>query len=302
MIAILLSTYNGAKFLPEQLESFERQTDPDWRLLWRDDGSTDATRDIMAEFATRLGTERCREMADSGTHLGAAQSFLALLPEAADAEAVAFADQDDVWLPDKLARAREAMASAGNHAMLYCARQFLVDEALQGRTLSALPGLVGPGFPASLTQNIMHGNTMVMNRAAAALVSRIPGPSGTVHDWWSYIVVTACGGQVLIDPEPVVLYRQHKANLIGSPPSTFARAVAALRRGPGIFMTMMRRHVCQLALHAELLTDQARLDVARIESGLRGGVFPRTGALRCPGLKRQTELENMLFRLWFMIG
>ncbi|MCW8306897.1 glycosyltransferase [Acidiphilium sp. PA] len=301
MIAILLSTYNGAHFLPEQLESFERQTDSDWRVIWRDDGSTDDTRDIMARFTAKIGPARCRETAGSGAHLGAAQSFLSLLPEAADADAVAFADQDDVWLPDKLARARAALKTAGNQAMLYCARQYLVDEHLQGHNLSILPG-DKPGFPASLTQNIVHGNTMVMNRAAADLVARIPGPPGTVHDWWSYIVITACGGVVLIDPKPVVLYRQHRANLIGSPPSTLARAVAALRRGPGIFMTMMRRHVGQLATHAEFLTEQARCDVARISEGLRGGVAPRSRALRCPGLKRQTELENMLFRLWFMIG
>lgn len=301
MIAILLSTYNGAKFLPEQLQSFEQQTDPDWRLVWRDDGSTDETRTIMADFTARIGEARCRESAGSGIHLGAAQSFLSLLPEAADAAAIAFADQDDVWLPDKLARARATLSGAGNRAMLYFARQYLVDEHLKGRNLSILPG-DRPGFPASLTQNIAHGNTMVMNRAAADLVSRIPGPPGTVHDWWSYIVITACGGDVVIDPKPVVLYRQHRGNLIGSPPSTLSRAVAALRRGPGIFMTMMRRHVQQLAAHAEFLTDDARGDVARINAGLSGGVAPRAHALRCPGLKRQTELENMLFRLWFIIG
>jgi glycosyltransferase involved in cell wall biosynthesis len=301
MIAILLSTYNGSRFLPEQLESLERQSDTAWRVVWRDDGSTDNTRTIMAEFTARIGVERCRETAGSGAHLGAAQSFLSLLPEAADADAVAFADQDDVWLPDKLARARETLQAAGNQAMLYCARQYLVDEHLLGHNLSILPG-DKPGFPASLTQNIVHGNTMVMNRAAADLVARIPGPPGTVHDWWSYIVITACGGVVVIDPKPVVLYRQHRENLIGSPPSTVARAIAAVRRGPGIFMTMMRRHVGQLAAHAEFLTEQARGDVTRISEGLCGGIAPRSRALRCPGLKRQTELENMLFRLWFMIG
>lgn len=301
MIAILLSTYNGARFLAEQLESFVQQTDHDWRLIWRDDGSTDETRTIMNDFAARIGPERCREAEGSGMHLGAAQSFLSLLPEAADAKAVAFADQDDVWLPEKLARARKALASAGNQAMLYCARQYLVDEHLEGRHLSLLSG-DRPSFPASLTQNIIHGNTLVMNSAAAALVSRIPGPPGTVHDWWSYIVITACGGQVVLDPCPVILYRQHKNNLIGSPPSTMTRAVAAIRRGPGIFMTMMRRHVAQLAAHAEFLTDQARGDVARIGAGLGGNLAQRTRALTCPGLRRQTELENTLFRFWFMIG
>lgn len=301
MITILLSTYNGTRFLPEQLASFEQQTDPDWRIVWRDDGSCDETRSIMLAFGERVGPARCRETDCSGVHYGAGQSFLSLLAEAADAEAVAFADQDDVWLPDKLTRARTVLSKAGNRAVIYCARQYLVDETLNGDRLSILPA-TAPGFPASLTQNIIHGNTLVMNRAAASLVARVPGPPGTLHDWWSYIVVTACGGDVTIDPTPVVLYRQHPHNLIGSPPSTFSRATAALRRGPGTFMTMMRRHVTQLLANRDCLTDEAIRDVNRIATGLDGGLLPRTRALLSTSLRRQTELENMLFRLWFVLG
>jgi glycosyltransferase involved in cell wall biosynthesis len=300
-VAILLSTYNGARFLAEQLESFERQTHRNWILIWRDDGSTDETVAIMRGFAARLGASRCREAEDSGVHLGAAASFLALLARTRGSDAIAFADQDDVWMPDKLARALPHLGAASGRALLYCARQYLVDERLQGRHLSILPG-DRPGFPASLTQNIVHGNTMVMNRRAVDLVAAIPGPPGTVHDWWSYIVVSACGGLVLIDPEPVVLYRQHKGNLIGSPPSTFARARGALRRGPEIFMGLMRRHVDQLSLHADCLTEAARADLSRIEAGLARHGLRRVRALRCPGFRRQTRLENLLFRLWFISG
>lgn len=301
MITILLSTYNGARHLPEQLASFETQTDQEWRLVWRDDGSSDKTREIMAAFTRRVGDVRCREVVCSGRHRGAAQSFLSLLHETADSALVAFADQDDVWLPDKLARARATLSGRADRATLYSARQFLVDSELRGDSLSILPGMQ-PGFPACLTQNIVHGNTLVMNRAAADLVAGIPGPPGTMHDWWSYIVVTACGGDVLIDPTPVVLYRQHGGNLIGSPPSTLRRATAALQRGPGIFMTMMRRHVAQLNMHSECLTAQARSKVLRISAGLEDGLLPRTRALFCPGLRRQTNLENLLFRVWFLIG
>jgi len=300
-IAILLSTYNGARFLAEQLASFEQQTYREWLLIWRDDGSVDETVEIMRHFAERIGADRCRESPGSGPHLGAAQSFLALLPEAVSADAVAFADQDDVWLPEKLSRAAAILRGGGNQAVLYCARQYLVDEKLDGLKLSILPG-VRAGFPASLTQNIVHGNTTVMNRAAADLVAQVPGPPGTVHDWWSYIVVTACGGEVVIDPTPVVLYRQHKGNLIGSPPSTLARAIGAITRGPGSFMAMMRRHVSQLEAYDNLLTEQSRRDIQRISGGLGGSAVHRINALTCPGLRRQTALEDLLFRLWFMIG
>ena len=152
-ITILLSTYNGAAYLAEQLASFEAQTHDAWRLLWRDDGSTDETVAMMRAFGERVGPRRCREAASSGPHLGAGESFLALLRDASDedAEAVAFADQDDVWLPEKLARAASALAAGGPRPLLYCARHYLVDQDLRGRKLSVLPGR-RPAFPGSLTQ------------------------------------------------------------------------------------------------------------------------------------------------------
>src|SRR5271156_5177399 len=100
-VAILLSTYNGEKFLQAQLNSFLAQTHENWVLHWRDDGSTDKTLSIMREFTLKIGAERCIQSPSSGPHLGAARSFLALLSETLSAEAVAFADQDDVWLPAK---------------------------------------------------------------------------------------------------------------------------------------------------------------------------------------------------------
>ena len=245
VITVLLSTFNGERFLLAQLNSFLAQTYTDWVLYWRDDGSSDGTLAIMREFTTRVGAERCVESPSSGRHLGASPSFLTLLAEFASAQAIAFADQDDVWLPEKLHRAAEHLAPAGSQPALYCARQFLVDEALRGakRSVAHIP----PEFPASLTQNIANGNTLVMNAAAAALVTAMGRPEGSVHDWWSYIVVSACGGSIMFDEQPQVLYRLHHGNLIGSARPLPARALAAIQRGSVIFMTIMRRHVDTLA-------------------------------------------------------
>jgi hypothetical protein len=157
-----------------------------------------------------------------------------------------------------------------------------------------------PGFPASLTQNIATGNTVVMNGAAARLVASIPAPVASPHDWWSYIVVSACGGRVIYDPEPVVLYRQHLKNLVGAQLPTVTRAIAALERGPQIYMTMMRRHAERLHACRDRLTAAAQNDLDLIRGGLAGGFSERLAALRCPGFKRATGLENLLFRIWFL--
>ncbi len=298
VITILLSTYNGAQYLPEQLQSILAQDYPDWVLHWRDDGSTDETAAIMREFAGRAGLARCVESASSGPHLGAAPSFLLLLKENRSSDAVAFADQDDVWLSEKLSRAADALAQASGAPMLYCARQVLVDARLRGSTLS-VAHYGAPGFPACLTQNIANGNTLVMNAPATALVAAMAGPEGTVHDWWSYIVVSACGGRIVFDERPAVLYRLHKGNLIGSAKPLPGRALAAIKRGPGIFMTMMRRHSDALAAQANLLSPQARRDLKTIRAALHGGLFPRLAALRCPNFRRRTRLEHLLFSYWF---
>jgi len=298
-VTILLSTYNGARFLPEQLESLRAQAFENWVLYWRDDGSSDESVAIMRDFAVRIGPERCIESPGSGPHLGAAHSFLTLLAERRDSGAVAFADQDDVWLPDKLRQAMDALAAEGAAPALYCARQYLVDAGLRGARLSAAPR-EAPGFPASLAQNIATGNTLVMNAAAAQLVARMGRPEGSMHDWWSYITVSACGGRILFDPLPQVLYRQHKDNLIGSTRPLPARALAALRRGPGRFMSVMRRHADLLAAQSGLLAPQARRELSAIHAGLQGGLRLRLRALRCRRFRRRALLENLLFGYWFL--
>jgi glycosyltransferase involved in cell wall biosynthesis len=300
-VAVLLSTYNGARYLPAQLNSLLGQTHENWVLYWRDDGSSDDTVALMRGFATRVRAGRCVESPSSGRHLGVCDSFLLLLREAPEAQAVAFADQDDVWLPEKLSSALEMLATAGERPALYCARQYLVDEALRGATLSVNHNPV-PVFPACLTQNIANGNTLVMNAAAATLVANTGVPRDTVHDWWSYIVVSACGGTVLFDERPQVLYRLHKDNLIGRAQPLPARAIAALQRGPHIYMTMMRRHTDMLATFANLLAAQARADLRLVQAGLQGGGVARLAALRCPRFRRRTVLENLLFAIWFVTG
>ena len=299
-VGILLSTYNGARYLSAQLDSLRRQQEPGWRLFWRDDGSTDGTVALMEDFTAGLGAARCVRVATPG-RLGASGSFFALMQAAKPLGLpLAFADQDDVWLPEKLTRALDALDGQAG-PILYCSRQTLVDEALTPLGDSALLRRA-PDFPAALTQNIATGCTVVLNPAAAALLARSQPPDGPLHDWWSYLLVTAAGGRVIADPHPTVLYRQHRANLVGAPSSRAHRAMGALRRGPDAYMAMLRSNVAALLAEPELLTAQARRTLAVVDGGLRGGVVSRLRALGIPGLRRQTWSETALFRWWFLRG
>jgi glycosyltransferase involved in cell wall biosynthesis len=153
-------------------------------LYWRDDGSTDQSPAIVAEFAQRVGKGRCSHAPEDG-QLRSTGSFLALLHTALrdEADYFAFSDQDDVWLPEKLAHAVAALAEeAADRPALYFCDRTLVDESL--RSIGRPPRLRRPpGFPAALTQNIIPGCCMVLNRAAAELIDATVAPAPTWHDW-----------------------------------------------------------------------------------------------------------------------
>lgn len=301
-IAILLSTYNGARFLGAQLDSLVDQTRNNWELCWRDDGSSDDTVVLMQAFMDGPGRGRCRRT-DAGVHrLGVTASFMQLLRTAPPSPCIAFADQDDVWMPEKLARGADRLARvASDLPALYCARQILVDATLQTLRLSSIV-LQQPSFPASLTQNVATGCTVMLNQAAVRLIASSTPPAGSLHDWWCYLVVSAWGGPILVDPVPTVLYRQHETNAVGAPSTMTRRAIAAVRRGPDIFMQLFRAHVGALRDQPGLLSPDARHALNVISDGLNGDIVARLRALLLPGLRRQNWHESALFRLWFLLG
>jgi glycosyltransferase involved in cell wall biosynthesis len=300
-VAILLATYNGERFLREQLASFAAQTHSDWSLHWRDDGSNDGTVRILRDFGTLTKPSFCRGH-DSNCHLGAARSFLALLraAEPDGAAFFAFADQDDVWLPDKLARAVAALECVPrNTPALYCARQILVNERLVQISLS--PEVSRPtGFPAALIQNVATGCTILLNRAAAEIVLASTPPASVFHDWWCYLLVSAAGGEVIHDGTAVILYRQHAGNVVGAPASRTARALSGLVRGPSQYMGLIRDNVVALKKQLHLLSQDHAQTLLSIARAQEGSVWQRFSVLGLPGLRRQTAVETYWFRYAFL--
>ncbi len=301
-VAILLSARNGERFLPDQLTSFTLQTHGHWTLFWRDDGSSDATPGIVGDFARMQDEGRVRSVGPHG-HIGITQSYCRLLHNAVQSgcQYFSFADQDDVWLPDKLARGVRALRTIPSSTpALYCARQIVTDAKL--RPIGVSPALQHAHFRTAMTQNIASGCTVMLNRTAAKTVLATDPSPALLHDWWCYLVVAGAGGAIVADSSPVMLYRQHGENRIGAPPDVFSRGVAALRRGPTPFVKTMRHHLTALQHHGDLLRPEARADLSLITLALAGGRWQRVRALRLAGFRRQTWLETLLFRIWFIIG
>ncbi|MBE0598206.1 MAG: glycosyltransferase family 2 protein [Desulfuromonadales bacterium] len=217
-IDILLSTYNGERYLREQLESILAQSFTDWRLLIRDDGSADATVSMVADYARRYPERIC--LAESaGGNLGACQSFARLL-ELAEAPYVMFSDQDDVWLVDKVTasyrRLQQLEAEHGSDTpCLVFSDVTVVDQQLQPLAPSlwryqGTSPAVATRLNRLLLMNPANGCTMLFNRALLAAAAPIPGEA-LMHDFWLALVAAVVGRSSYLE-EPTLLYRQHGRN------------------------------------------------------------------------------------------
>ncbi|WP_168185589.1 glycosyltransferase family 2 protein [Acidiferrobacter sp. SPIII_3] len=294
-IAILLSTYNGEAYLADQLASLERQTYPYWRLIWRDDGSGDRTRAVMSEFSARLGKARCHELTGPSGRLGVLESYMALLRAARGYPFVAFADQDDVWLPGKLARAAHILQGIKDRPALYCGRQMLVDRDL--RPLRESPAFRADlPFPAALAQNIATGCTILLNRPAADIIARSRPPKISLHDWWSYIVVSAHGGPVFFDKEPHILYRQHLGNAIGAP-HIGTRIRRMLHKKPSQVLQAIDAHAQAIQDSVPTLPPETADKLKRLRASLRMPFMARLAFVLKLDLRRQSRTESVLMAL-----
>lgn len=231
----MLSTYNGGEYLEAQLGSLAAQEGVEVQVFARDDGSSDATREILNRYADRWPA---LAGLSSGPNLGPAMSFLTLLADVPGGfDAYAFCDQDDVWPAEKLARALGALDRvAGGQAALYCSQVMCVDAAL--RPLGPGPLKEEGSFEHLLFENIAFGATVVMNPAAASLArERMPRSGVIMHDWWCALAVSAFG-VVIYDPQPGLLYRQHGGNEIGQASGRLGelwRMARIFARAPGRF-------------------------------------------------------------------
>ncbi|MCB6178384.1 glycosyltransferase [Rhodobacter sp. Har01] len=302
-VSIVMATRNGAAHLPAQLASLAWQSHRNWSLFVSDDDSTDATRDVLANFSLprplRLTRGPC-----AGT---SAANFLSALahPDLPDGP-VALADQDDVWLKGKLARALRRLGSAPGPA-LYAAESLLCDAGLRPLRRSRAPG-AQPGFGNALVQNLFGGHTLVLNSAALALVRQalaLLGPDGArgiaYHDWFLYQLVAGAGGRLLLDPLPVALYRQHGGNELGG--SGDARA--ALRRlamlASGRWGGAMRAQAQALARVETLLTAPARQTLTAYLAAPPAGLH-RARALAAAGIGRASRGGQALMQTAALFG
>lgn len=206
-VTVLLATFNGARFLEQQLTSLFDQQDIDIEVMANDDGSTDGTMEILERWRAKgliISISQSRG-------LGATRAFLTLLQSCDKKEFIAFCDQDDVWVSNKLSLQVNSLAQS-TPTMSTCLRLFIDDNGKvvgKSKNLRKPPSFINSGF-----ENIAPGNTMLLNNRAVKVINSLQNPQIVHYDSWIYLLISTFGEIVFI-PSYLVKYRLHASNSVG---------------------------------------------------------------------------------------
>jgi glycosyltransferase involved in cell wall biosynthesis len=292
-VAILLCTYQGQRFLAPQLDSFQAQTHTNWEVWASDDGSKDDTHAILEEYQRKWPAGRLS--IHNGPAEGFAANFLSLTCKAAvEADFYAYSDQDDIWEADKIEIAVRWLETIPQHTpALYCSRTRLVDANNKEIGLSPL-FTKPPSFANALMQNIGGGNTMIFNNAVREML-RETGHDSTIisHDWWTYILVMACGGKFKYDSYPSVRYRQHNANQVGMNTSWCGLLKRIYFLWNGRYKNWNQANISNIIKFSNKLTSENRKIFEIYVKARKENLVLRLVNLKKSGIYRQTFLGNV---------
>lgn len=297
-IQILLSTYNGEKYIEEQLDSFLKlEGFENIKILIRDDGSTDKTVRILKDYSRKYDFEMVE-----GENLGVNGSVYWLFTHCdLSCDFFALSDQDDVWLPHKFTSALNKLSRFDNRIpLLFASCSQITDEFLNpiGRSLVPKKGV---SFYNAMIQNVCPGHTQVFNRALMLELNKIDVRRTHVIDSWVYLTASAIG-QVIFDEQITVLHRQHGNNSVGYELSFRKTLVKRLKRlnlsgADPIAVQLEAFYECykdrlsndysQEIKH--FITDQENL-LTRFGYALKGNAF------------RQTLIETIIFKGLYILG
>lgn len=294
MVQVLMSTYNGEKYVREQIDSILGQTYQDIQVLIRDDGSQDGTLFILKDYSEKYNNIKYY----SGENLGTQNSFYDLFDHVDDAaEYIATCDQDDVWYPDKIESAVQCLDSLKEPG-LYCCRTQITDEnlnPLKDKLRDYTPKIA---FGNALIENICTGCTMVVNRQFYNLVKNKWPQKSLIHDWWFYLTAVSFG-KVFYDNQPHIYYRQHGDNVIGLDTGRWGlikRQIKSFRRFRGTYTAQIEEFLQTFSLEGE------NKYLASLMAGTKTSWKCRVKILFERRIFRQGKFDNLLFKGMMFLG
>ncbi len=333
-VVVLMSTYNGERYLRTQMDSLIHQEGVDVEILVRDDGSSDGTLQILENYKIDGDLNINYYMGDN---VGPARSFLDLMKYAPKADYYALCDQDDTWLPDKLKIAVDAIKKcyfkeqnnaisvvSGNYDETKKETNGHMDSGKCGISMEEVPVLYygmprfsdnegnilkGPkgiyekslDFPSCLIKSNSTGCTMVFNRKLLEIINRkTPGPI-TMHDEWLHKVCLALDGKLIYDEDVHILYRQHGGNTIGGQLS-FSKVMR--RYLNTLFKPDCIRSMCIQSLidcYGKEMSDY-NFKLAKQVASYKDNCKMRLALLLNSEVKTPYEKRNILFKLAVLFG
>lgn len=206
-VAILLSAYNGEKYIKEQIDSLISQTYSKIHIYIRDDGSKDNTLSIIKHYAKNNENITIME----GENYGFVKSFFALLKAVEDADYYAFCDQDDVWREDKIQRSVDMLSKLNeNKPNLFFSNSDYYDIDLNFVANGEQNKIYN--FRNSLVECVSQGMTMCINKTARNMLIENEPKNCISHDCWIYMLCSGLG-QMVYDKEALVKYRRHTTSV-----------------------------------------------------------------------------------------
>lgn len=301
-VAILLCTYNGERFLAEQLDSIIKQTHRNWVLYASDDGSKDRTIEILSKYQTELGEQKIVIL--EGPQQGFSKNFMSLIRnKLIEADYFAFSDQDDIWHEDKLERSVISLSAIGKSTPgLYCTRTHLIDE--NGNSIGHSPLFQRkPSFNNALVQSLAGGNTMLINQKTRKLLEETPFDSHIVsHDWLTYLIVSGCNGAVIYDSKPSLEYRQHTYNVVGCHISLKDRVARFTRNLGGTLREYNEHNLKILKSYEHLLSSESKKSLTNYRTAINSKAVKKIFFLKKANVYRQHIIGNISLYMTAILG
>lgn len=298
IIQILMSTYNGEKYLKEQLDSFINLENFEYiKVLIRDDGSTDSTLEILHEYRDLHGFEIIE-----GTNVGVNKSIAILFERSdKDCEFFAISDQDDVWLKDKFTKATKFLNKEyTDKPLLFASCSEVVDE-----NLNHIGGTLVPkkrvSFYNAMVQNVTPGHTQVFNRKLMEKLIGIETKNIHVIDWWIYLLATAFG-EVFFINDFTVKHRQHGKNAVGYQLNFFKKTVNRIKSlNKNDANSISKQLYAFQKKYGDLLKEDYKKELNNYFDSQKT-IFKRMRYVFQTRTYRQSYLETVIFKCLYLFG
>jgi len=305
-VQVLLSTYNGEKYIDDQMKSLLSQEDVELHIVIRDDGSTDGTMMKLKKYKEEYPDLICISEKEN---IGVVGSFFDLISSSsAGYDYYAFCDQDDVWNNNKLIRGILLINQMQQgQPLMYCSTTQMVDEHLTPLSKWPSPPQQVLSPYNALIENVCVGCTMLINQEALNLVKSNPPynlKNVIMHDWWIYLVVST-NGEIVFDPEPSILYRQHQSNALGGSTDGWInkwrkRSLRFLNGQNHYILSKQAKEFMSVYIH--FITSKQCDDIDELLQTQQQSLFKRVVYTLKTPFYRQSTIDNIVFKMVFIAG